>query len=488
MSEELESNARGRRVSPALVVARREWVELLRDARWVALVGIVVALIVAALAVGIVERSRQTRERAAAAEGDRRVWTAQGPKNPHSAAHFGQYAFKPIGLLAIADPGVDAYAGSAVYLEAHKQNEDRFRSARDLGSMSRLARLSFAFVLQIVLPLIAVILGHSAYSGERERGTLPLALGLGADPRALFLGKALAGASVLLGLLAIATAVLCLGIAIFLPEVELEADFFARLAGLVPAYAIYILGFFGLALAVSAAARGTRTAFVSLLVFWMLNGFVAPRVAGDIASRLQPLPTGQAFRDGIAEAKRAQFGHDEKHPAFVAFRNRVLAEYGVDRVEDLPVSFRGLSLREDDHAGYRIFDEQFGRLRDLVARQDRLRSWAGFAFPLLALQPISTAMAGTDNAHHHEFIRSAELHRRRIQDAASAELMEHGGVDGRAYVAPASLWEAIPSFSPTFPDARLAWRGRSLDFLRLGGWSACCWLAAWAATIRPRAA
>jgi hypothetical protein len=65
--------------------------------------------------------------------------------------------------------------------------------------------------------------------------------------------------------------------------------------------------------------------------------------------------------------------------------------------------------------------------------------------------------------------------------------MEHGDVDGWASIAPAALGETIPAFSPRFPDARLDWSGRSLDFARLGGWSACCRIAAWAATIHPRA-
>ena len=34
------------------------------------------------------------------------------------------------------------------------------------------------------------------------------------------------------------------------------------------------------------------------------------------------------------------------------------------------MSFRGLSLREDDEAGYRMFDRHFGRLQSQVERQD----------------------------------------------------------------------------------------------------------------------
>jgi len=213
---------------------------------------------------------------------------------------------------------------------------------------------------------------------------------------------------------------------------------------------------------------------------------VAPRVASDIAARAAPLPTGVAFRTGIAEAKRAQFGHDDTHPAFVAFRDRVLREYGVARVEDLPVSFRGLSLREDDEAGYRTFDERFGRLVDQVARQDRIRALAGFAFPLLALQPVSMAMAGTDNAHHADFVRAAEAHRRVIQTAASQDLIDNARNGDESYKASPELWSRIPPMRYERPPSILAWRGQLTNLAAVAIWCGVCCLAALGACSRPR--
>ncbi|MBX6312387.1 MAG: DUF3526 domain-containing protein [Isosphaeraceae bacterium] len=164
-------------------------------------------------------------------------------------------------------------------------------------------------------------------------------------------------------------------------------------------------------------------ALVPLLGFWLANTFIAPRLA-DLVRRADPLPTGQQFRVAVAEAKKAQFGHDESHPGFIAFRDHVLKQYGVARVEDLPVSFRGFSLREDDEAGNRIFDEHFGRLSGRIDRQDRWWAAGGVVFPLLALQPLSMGMAGTDHRHHDAFVRAAEQHRLLIQTAASQDLID----------------------------------------------------------------
>ncbi|MBM3624255.1 MAG: ABC transporter permease, partial [Alphaproteobacteria bacterium] len=153
-------------------VAAKEWLELFRDRRLVWLCAFVVALMLAALAFGYVENARILSEREAAARADREIWVGQSAKNPHAAAHFGQYAFKPLSPLALADPGVDAYVGSAVWLEAHRQNETQFKQARDGGVGARLGSLSLAFILQTIAPLIVILMGFASFSGERESGTL----------------------------------------------------------------------------------------------------------------------------------------------------------------------------------------------------------------------------------------------------------------------------------------------------------------------------
>jgi ABC-2 type transport system permease protein len=298
-----------------------------------------------ALAFGAAESLRLQRERETAAVADRALWLGQSAKNPHLAAHFGQYAFKPVSPLTLADPGVNAFVGSAVWLEAHKQNEARFRLARDSGGAARLGGLSLAFVIQIIAPLIIIMTGFAAFSRERESGTLRQLLGAGARSTDLLAGKALA--------------------------------------------------LFGVA---------------SLL---LANGFVAPRVASGMARIAAPTPSASAFRAAIArDEAAASFGHDESHPAYRAFLDEMLKKYGVTRAADLPVSLRGLSLRRRDEIGYAVFDRHFGALQAAYHRQDALRALPGFVFPLLALQPLSMALAGSDSRSQFDFETMAEAHRR----------------------------------------------------------------------------
>ena len=479
-------------VNPVLLIANKEWLDIRRDARWRALATVTALLMFAALALGLLNTRRMEREHHAAETGDWQVWTAQGAKNPHSAAHFGQYAFKPVGPLAVVEPGVEAYVGSAVYLEAHKQNEVQFRAARDGTLAARMGHLTLAFVLQTVLPLMAILLGFAAFAGEREQGTLRQLLSLGVRPIDLLLGKGLAGAGVLLSLVLLASVGVVVGLVLFGSEhlFEATADVRSealRLTGMVLGYSLYLLGFLALALAVSARARSSRAALVGLLVFWLLNSFLIPRWVTDVVRNADPLPTALAFRAAIADDKKQLFGHDEAHPGFIAFRDRILKQYKVERVEDLPVSFRGLSLREDDEAGYTMFDRHFGRLQERIERQDGWRAAPGFLFPMLALQSVSMAMAGTDNRHQHHFVTVAEQHRRRIQTAASQDLIDNARNGDSSYVAPESTWAGIPSFEYRQPDAARAVRGQWQNLASLALWCLTCCALAWNSAVRLNA-
>ena len=486
--ETAESRVASATVNPVLWIARKEWLDLRRDARWRALASVTALLMLAALALGLLQTQRLEREHHAAEVGDRHVWTAQGAKNPHSAAHFGQYAFKPIGPLALAEPGIDAHVGSAAYLEAHKQNEVQFRAARDATLAARMGSLTLAFVLQTVLPLMAILLGFAAFSGEREQGTLRQLLSLGVRPIHLLLGKAITGASVLFGLLVLASVGLVAGLWLFGSEHLADAGGDGlRLLGLIVGYSLYLLGFLALALAVSARVRSSRAALVGLLSFWLLNSFLVPRLVTDVVRNADPLPTALAFRAAIDEDKKRLFGHDEKHPGFIAFRDRVLKQYHVERVEDLPVSFRGLSLREDDEAGYRMFDRHFSRLQLQVERQDAWRAVPGLVFPMLALQPVSMAMAGTDNRHHHHFVESAEKHRRLIQTAASQDLIDHAKNGDNSYVAPMTTWAGIPSLEYRRPDAVWALQSQWRNLAVLALWCLASCALAWLSALRLRA-
>ncbi len=109
----------------------KETKELLREGR--VRVAFIIVILLLGVAVWISARQYRTinEQYASAKTNERSVWEQQGEKNPHSAAHYGTYAFKPKYPLSLVDQGVDKYAGTSIFLEAHNRNEAQFSAAAE---------------------------------------------------------------------------------------------------------------------------------------------------------------------------------------------------------------------------------------------------------------------------------------------------------------------------------------------------------------------
>ena len=105
-----------------LRIARKELLEMTRDGRFRVAGSIILLLLLTALGLGWRWHADVNAAHQTAIAQERRSGSRRVKKSPHSAAHYGVYAFKPTGWLAFFDPGTEAYIGVTVWLEAHKQN------------------------------------------------------------------------------------------------------------------------------------------------------------------------------------------------------------------------------------------------------------------------------------------------------------------------------------------------------------------------------
>lgn len=474
--------------SRTATIFRKEWLELKREARFAWALGLLVALLAVALLLGW-QRARQIdAEHHAASRVTYQQWLDQGEKNPHGAAHFGQYAFKPQSALAFVDPGVDPYVGVTVWMEAHKQNDFRFRPARDATALQRFGDLTVAFVLQVLAPLLIILLGFSAFTAERERGTLKQLLGQGVRPAELLVGKGLAMAAVLAVVLIPLALLGFVATAMWPGEHHGTGDALLRAGSLFGAYTIYLLGFVGVTLAVSALASSSRQALIVLLAFWVLNSFVAPRVATDLARTLHPTPSAAEFSTRVNDEIRAGFsGHDESHPGYAALKKRLLEQYNVASLEELPFNFRGLALQEGEENSYRVFDQHHGALAGTYERQQRVRATLGALFPLIAMQRVSMGLAGNDGEHHRHFANAAEQYRRQIQQAMNDDITRNSKFGTTNHVAGRALWQQVKPFDYDPPASGWAFAQQRWVLLLVFAWSAAAIALAWFGARRLRA-
>ena len=167
----------------------KETKELFREGR--VRIALIIVLLLLGVAVWISARQYQNvnEQYAEAKTAERAIWDNQGEKNPHSAAHYGTYAFKPKYPLSLVDQGVDKYAGTSIFLEAHKRNEAQFSAAADQTGLARFGDLTPDFILLFIIPLLIILLGYNSFTKEREMGTLTLLKSQGISTAKWLLGK-----------------------------------------------------------------------------------------------------------------------------------------------------------------------------------------------------------------------------------------------------------------------------------------------------------
>lgn len=462
-----------------LEIAKKEILEFRRDGRFRAASAMVLGLLLFSLALGI-QRHRELRSEQQQAQSETREhWLQQGKKNPHSAAHYGVYAFKPVTALSLLERGEDQYTGVAVWLEAHKQNEFKYKPARDSNSLARMGEFTAATVLQLFLPLLIVLMSFSAFSGEKEQGTLRLLLSLGVPLRQLALGKAL-GVAGGLGLILVPSALLG-SAALWLGNSDgsLLEDL-PRMGGMTLSYLAYFVAFIGLSLGVSAVAKSSRLSLVTLLAFWIFNGLAAPRLAADLSRAVYPAPSSYEFTQRMdAELKK---GFDAK-----ALEQKLLAQYKVASLKDLPVNYAGIALEAGEEHGNEVYDAHFRSLWDIYGKQERLQQALSVAAPLLAVRSLSMAFAGTDFTHFSRFASAAEQYRRQLIHVMNEDITVNSTAEQRGYMSDEKLWKKVPEFHYDLPSVSEWLSGQSMALSILAFWSiAGMGAAAWAATQKLR--
>ena len=300
----------------------------------------------------------------------------------------------------------------------------------------------------------------------------------GALARDILFGKGLALG--LVALIALVPALLALGVGAWAAPGE------AGLAALTAAaYALYLLIWLILIVGLSALARSSRGALVSLVAVWALIVVLVPRGAAALADVVEPLPT-RADTDLAIQRDLRRLGdsHNPNDPFFAAFRQRTLERFGVERVEDLPINYRGAVSAEGEALTSRLFADYAARAAMVQTSQAAWLRAGGLVSPMLAVRTASMAGSGTHLEMHLAFLEQAEAYRfdmvQRLNglhaeavDAEADAARSRDDAAERASRISADSWRAIPDFAfvPPGPGERLAAMAPGLALLML-------WLAA----------
>lgn len=437
-------------MSAFVPVMRNELRAMLRNRTALAGIALLAMLAVVATVVSLHHMHSAADHRARQQAAAQAAFDAQPDRHPHRVVHYGHFVYRLPSSLAAFDAGVDPFTGSSMFLEGHRQNTANFGDVMQGSILTRFGQLTPAFVLQILAPLVLVFLGHGVLSQERERGTLRQLMLQGASARSIVGGK---------------LAALCVVAAVFmLPAFVGLGVMAAAPAASVPvalalmlAYALYLGLWSALIALVSSLLARRRDALLALVAVWALSALLVPRIAPDVAHAALPLPDKLQTEVWIGRDLRALGdSHDPDDPYFNDFRQGVLDRYGVSRLEDLPVNYKGLVAVEGERLTSGLFDAYAARSADIQHRQNMLVGAFSLLSPSIALRQLSMTAAATDLSAHLRFLEQAEAHRYRMvqqlnqlqADGVSYadDIAEDAGADQRKRVGQ-DHWQDIPQFA-----------------------------------------
>ena len=383
-----------------------EWKILFRNQAFVYITIVFVLSLIFIVWIGVFENNNQKNLQLSAQKHVRNQWDNLKPMNPHRAAHYGSYVFKPISVLNSLDDGVSSITGNVLKLEGHVQNEIVYSEASQSISISKFGKLKSSLILQYVIPLFLIFLAYSSISSERETGRLKLLVFQGISLFQLVFSK-----SISIWLYGVFLLLITISIQTLLSTIDLEI--IQRLMLVFISYSCYYYIICSLTTLFSVSFKNNTSALSSILATWIIWTIFLPKIWGNAVENIYPLPSRQNFKSMMKEDRSKGIdGHDPSDQRREQLKSKYLAKYNVDSLKHLPINFDGIVMQEDEEYGNRVWDKHFGNNYSIFKKQKRLYQISGLLSPFSSLQNLSIGVCGNDMIHHLDFLKKAEDYRR----------------------------------------------------------------------------
>jgi len=389
-------------------IIKNEWRFLVRSRIFLGISIAFISIMLLSVFLGNYQTQKQAQTHQNAKDHVRQQWVSIDEMNPHSAAHYGTFIFKPSNLLSNLDEGVNSVTGNVLRVEGHVQNEIVHSEASQMQAVSRFGKLKPSLLLQYIVPLLLVFLASNSISNEKQSGRLKLLVLQGAKPLQIILAKTL---SVwLYGVVLLSLILFVYGI---LNLQSLTADILARTSLFFLSYCLYYFIISGLTVFFSARWQNATLALTSMLGIWIMWTIFLPNILMSSVEKWHELPSRNEFQTAMKEDRsKGLDGHNPTDKRSLALKEKVLKEYGVDSVSQLPINFDGMRMQADEDYGNSVWDKHFGSNRNVLQKQKQSFQLGGIVNPFISLQNTSMGFMASDNLHHQEFLLQVENYRR----------------------------------------------------------------------------
>jgi ABC-type transport system involved in multi-copper enzyme maturation permease subunit len=296
--------------------------------------------------------------------------------------------------------------------------------------------IDFAFIVQVVLSLFAILFTYDSINGEREGGTLQLTFA-NPVPRAKFILAKLAGSW--LGLtIPLSLPILLGALLILLYRVPLTPVDWMRMGLFTALSLLYFSFFIALGILISSLTRRSSVSFLVALVAWVAFILIIPRLGVMTAGQLRPVPSVAEV-----EAQRDAFSKDcwDKHMQEMEgrWRERQSAMKGMTDQQEQSYRDEHLSdWMEEDDAGRKQIQMEIEAysvrlnedLRNRKNEQERLGFILSRFSPASAYQLAAMTVGGTDINLKARYEDAMREYRTRFTQYVEKKQTETGGMGG----------------------------------------------------------
>jgi len=196
--------------------------------------------------------------------------------------------FRPPCVLSVFSEGLEKRIDVSATIELEQVPQMRGAAAQGNPYQAIFPVFDASLIFRIVVSVLALLVAYDAVSGERERGTLKLALSGNVRRYEILLGKLLAGMMVLIVPVTVVF-VIALVILLCFPLVQLTGSDWGRIALMYLTSVIFTAAMYNLGLLFSCLAKRSAISLVLGLFLWVLFVVVVPNASVCLASRIRPI-------------------------------------------------------------------------------------------------------------------------------------------------------------------------------------------------------
>jgi len=301
----------------------------------------------------------------------------------------------PTGLSAFAVGQMDLQRNYTLVDMKNKFNmSDNFEIENPLSLM--VGTFDISFVVIFLLPIFIIALTYDMLSGEKESGTLALAMTQPISLRS-FMGAKLLSRIALLMLVIVVMGLSAMLFSGSVLGVLSDPGAWSRFALFLFVTFLYAMFWFGLGVLVSSLNRSSETNVTILAGIWLLMVVVMPALVSLAATTLYPAPSRMELKVAMRDASIAA----EKQ------EGDTTKAYYTDHVEMAPdkenETYLTVFLARQD-ALEKAIQPVFDRFRRQQERQEGVVGWFQFLSPAIVMQNMLNEISGNSTDRYNAYM------------------------------------------------------------------------------------